>query len=286
MVVSAGENDSYPEISAGSMFEEARSMMNRRDDIQVVLQSVANEIFSVVSPTTAGRGKISVVLDDLVDRACTDGQSVILLPPTFCGLDVRATPPLALGLLAHEMGHCLQPMPAMFEVEQHIGAPLWLTNVLLDIQGETHIARLFPDLAGPLAHVRMVVKTMHQYQHLQALVAATSFTEASSLACLFCRFIQPAEPFGLGWYAQTAGILNRQTLARLKQHPWWETLDQFLQGIWQSRITAANDLPALLAQLMASFPDLKHCPTSMSPYEHCQAPQPSIVAAPLTAVGL
>ena len=43
--------------------------------------------------------------------------------------------PVAIGLLAHELGHFLQPLAEVQQVEQETGAPHWLANILLDIRG-------------------------------------------------------------------------------------------------------------------------------------------------------
>ena len=78
----------------------------------------------------------------------------IWLPPAFEGVDVTQDAPVAIGLLAHELGHFLQPLEEIQQVEQETGAPHWLANILLDIQGEAQVACLFPPLAVPLTAVR------------------------------------------------------------------------------------------------------------------------------------
>jgi hypothetical protein len=233
---------------------------------QATLQSAANQIFAVVAPTTARLVHIQVLLDEQVDTACTDGRVVIALPPVFCGVDVSAASSLAVGLLAHEVGHFLQPLAAVEAVERETNAPPWLSNVVLDIQDEMLMATLFPGLAGPLEHARTVVHQTHVAGYLQALQAATSFASAAGSASLLGRFAQPQEPFDLDWLTQGSGVVSSHLRNQLAQQAWWPTLEQFLVQLWGVRTAAAHELPAVVQQLMEQFPALQQAPAPTLPY--------------------
>ena len=96
--------------------------MNSPTDIRAILDATANQILAVVAPETASLVRAYVSLDEEADTAATDGVR-IWLPPTFEGVDVAHDTPVAVGLLVHELGHFLQPLKALEEVEQQTGAP-------------------------------------------------------------------------------------------------------------------------------------------------------------------
>jgi hypothetical protein len=254
--------------------------------IQASLQSAANQIFAVVAPTTSRLVRIQVVLDDQVDTACTDGRVVIALPPVFCGADVSATPSLAVGLLAHEVGHFLQPLAAVEAVERETSAPRWLANVVLDIQDEMLMATLFPGLTGPLEEARTLVHQMHVPGYLQALQGASTFAQAAGSASLLGRFAQPQDPFDLDWLTQGSGVVKAQDRNQLAQQGWWPTLEQFLVHLWNIRAAAAHELPAVVQHLMEQFPALRQAPAPTLPYPDSHRPMPGGVRAPDGSVRL
>jgi len=132
--------------------------MNDLLSIRAILDATANQILAVVAPDTARLVRACVTLDETTDTAATDGIR-IWVPPVFEGVDVAHDTPVAVGLLVHELGHFLQPLKALAEVEQQTGAPHWLGNIIADVQLEAMMAGLFPPLADTLVAVRTAVKT-------------------------------------------------------------------------------------------------------------------------------
>ena len=166
-------------------------------NVQAALDAAANQILAVVAPVTARLTRAVVQIAE-ADTASTDGV-VITLPPTFEGVNLRQDAPVALGLLAHESGHFLQPLAEMAEAEQETEAPHWLGNVVLDIQGEALLASLFPPFLSPLTVVRRLVKCHRLAEYLAELQAGDAFPQVACAAALAGRFWEPEQPFSEDW---------------------------------------------------------------------------------------
>ena len=106
------------------------------------LESAANQIFAVVAPHTVRLLRVGVVISEEEETASTDGRIRIWMPTRFHGVTVAENLPVAIGLLAHEVSHFLQPLDAIDRVEQEEQIPHWLSNIALDIQGESPLPRL------------------------------------------------------------------------------------------------------------------------------------------------
>ena len=143
-------------------------------DVRSILDAAANQILAVVAPLTARLVRAYVTLDETADTAATDGIR-IWVPPIFEGVDVTQDTPVAIGLLVHELGHFLQPLKALEEVEQRTGAPHWLGNIIADIELEAMMAGLFPPLAATLKAVRSVVKQARQADYRKSLREGQGF---------------------------------------------------------------------------------------------------------------
>lgn len=99
--------------------------MNDLLSIRAILDATANQILAMVAPDTARLVRAYITLDETADTAATD-EIRIWMPPSFEGVDVPQDTPVAVGLLVHELGHFLQPLKALAEVEQQTEAPHWL----------------------------------------------------------------------------------------------------------------------------------------------------------------
>ena len=163
--------------------------------MSTTLQSAANQIFSVVAPTTSRLARIQVSVSDEASTASTDGVIAIRMPTTFCGEAVAESAPIAVGLLAHEVGHFLQPLAEIIQVEQEHNVPHWLANVALDIHDETLMQLLFPALDTPFYAVRRAVKKAHEAGYRRAIETAATFTQAAANLALQARFTDPDVPF-------------------------------------------------------------------------------------------
>jgi hypothetical protein len=121
-------------------------------------------------------------------------------------VDVAHDTPVAVGLLVHELGHFLQPLVALEEVEQRTGAPHGLGNVIADVQLEALMAGLFPPLADTLKAVRAAVKQTHLADTCRSLRAGRTFPAIAWAVALTGRFGNPERPFDISPHG------NSQTL--------------------------------------------------------------------------
>ena len=188
-----------------------------------MLERAANQLLAVVAPTASRLVYTQVVMKDDHDTASTDGASVIYMPADFCGQPIPANEPVSVGLLAHEVGHFLQPLDAIRQVEAE-GAPHWLANVLLDIQGEAMVESIFPALRDPLAEVRRCVKQTQERTYVRKAAAAASLSEAFGPLVLLARFASPSQVFDAraaldhvhqGFAQRAAVFLNLMAAAEL-----------------------------------------------------------------------
>ncbi len=96
------------------------------------------------------------------ETASTDGRTWIRLPEEFLGIRPGQKMEIFIGLLAHEVGHWLQPLKALVAVEKTTGIHHDIVNIILDIHLEHHVPILFPLFAAPLEAVRSVVRDVHK----------------------------------------------------------------------------------------------------------------------------
>ncbi|HEX9118138.1 MAG TPA: hypothetical protein VGA61_18885, partial [Anaerolineae bacterium] len=167
-----------------------------------VLEAAANQILAVVAPKTA-RFIRAIVHVAEVCTAMTNGVR-ILLPPEFEGVRLAQEPAIAVGLLAHEVGHFLQPTEEILAVERQTGAPRWLANLLMDIQGEALMVSLFPALAASLQATRALVGSHRVAGYLAAIRSSSRFDEVACNVLLAGRFSQAEVPFAADWYEADA----------------------------------------------------------------------------------
>jgi hypothetical protein len=222
--------------------------------IRRILEAAANQILAVVAPLTARIVRAYVTLDETADTAATDGIH-IWVPPVFEGVDVTQNTPVAIGLLVHELGHFLQPLKEMEEVEQRTGAPHWLGNILADVQLEAMMAGLFPPLAATLKAVRAAVKQACLADYCQSLRAGRTFPAIACSVALAGRFGNPELPFDVSARGDSQvlfGVLrtiSSQTVA-----------DRALQFAW--RLAGAVEIPPLqvpayVEETIQAFPELR-----------------------------
>jgi hypothetical protein len=224
-----------------------------------MLERAANHLLAVVAPGASRLVHTRVTLENTAPTASTDGASTIAMPTTFCGQDIPANEAVSVGLLAHELGHFLQPLKAVVEVAAEEGAPKWLVNVLLDIQGEALVESLFPAVAAPLAAVRACVKQEKLRAYRRTLAKAASFVEAAGPLALLGRFAQVDRPFS-EQDAQNAVAPAFEAAGR-----------RYLHLLKQAEELAPDDLPGHLRTLMRQCPELRQAQAPPSPLGDPQA---------------
>jgi hypothetical protein len=230
--------------------------MNDTPNIRAVLDATANQILAVVAPDTARLVRASVSLDENADTAATDGVR-IWVPPLFEGVDVAHDTPVAVGLLVHELGHFLQPLKLLDEVEKQAGAPHWLGNIVADVQLEAMMAGLFPPLADTLVAVRATVKAARMNEYTAAILQGRTLPDVACSVALAGRFGRPERPFD---DRAEAGSPLWGTLSRSGDLALTARLTAFAWRLNEAQSLAANELPEHITQIMAEFPELRGAP--------------------------
>lgn len=210
---------------------------------EALLTAMANMMLSRLNVGRLYHARVQITE---AETATTDGMTVTI-PPTFLGQDTACSPRLAVGLMAHELGHFLQPLTKVGEVERREAIPHWLTNIALDVQGESTIPRLVPQWAENLAHVRSLVWDAHGDGYRSGLAAARTFVEAAPYAALLGRFQDYHLPFD-GYISSSSTHLSAPQDMHLRE---------FLDALADWTHIGAKDIPASLEALIKRFPELK-----------------------------
>ncbi len=219
--------------------------------ILTTLESAANQIFAVVAPHTVRLVRVGVVISDEAETACTDGRIVIWMPTRFHGVSVAQNLPIAIGLLAHEVSHFLQPLDAIEQVEESEHIPHWLSNVALDVQGESLVESIFPAFHRPLAQTRRAVQQDCEEVYRAGVAQAQDFVQAAGHLALWGRFHRPLLPF---WSQEVPPGSPDQTAAL-----------RFLHHLDTFRTCPAGRLPQALTHLIHTFPELRSTPVPRFP---------------------
>ena len=215
------------------------------------LESAANQIFAVVAPHTVRLVRVGVVISEEEETASTDGRIRIWMPTRFHGVTVAENLPVAIGLLAHEVSHFLQPLDAIDRVEQEEQIPHWLSNIALDIQGESLVASLFPAFQRPLRQVRRTVQADLLDVYKAEIARSLDFPQAAGHLALWGRFYNPAVAF------------DPDTLPPVC--PAQATATDFLSHLDTFRTCSALALPQALTHLIHTFPELRSSPLPLLP---------------------
>ncbi len=138
------------------------------------LQSVLNLISSALLGDLASflSPRLIIAKDD---TASTDGRTWIRLPEEFLGIGLGEKMQVFIGLLAHEVGHWLQPLKAVTEVEKKTGLHHDIVNIILDVHLEHLVPVIFPLFAAPLEAVRAVVRDAHKSDYEKLYKEASDF---------------------------------------------------------------------------------------------------------------
>ncbi len=217
-------------------------------------QSAAKAILGVLAPELARVVSISIRFSDF-STASTDGSVVIRMPHQFMGHPIPENARIALGLLAHELGHWVQPLEDITPVEKQERIPGWVSNILLDIHGESFIEALFPAMRWPLVVTRRAVydaklqEFEDAFRDVQVKAQEEGWTdelkaEAVNAGMLIARFGNPQRPY------------NPQMVSKR-----YVPSDVYNAIVWgkkfQAETTSPNRLPKLLKRYIRKFPFLR-----------------------------
>jgi hypothetical protein len=175
--------------------------------------------------------------------AATDGKVWVRLPPEFLGVRLGEGMEIFTALLAHEVGHWLQPLDEVEAAERETGLNHSLVNLLLDIHDEALTASIFPLLGAPLAALRGLVAEKQRDTYESGLAGAASFLEAAAFNLLLGRYgVNRHVPFAIPHEMQASAHAER--LGDL--------------CAWAGRLLSypSRGLPDYFRQLAEAFPDL------------------------------
>lgn len=229
-----------------------------------VLEAAANQILTVVAPTTARLVRATFTFDASVDTAMTDGIR-IWLPPVFEGLDVATHTAIGIGLLVHELGHFLQPLQALSEAERDAGAPHWLGNIIADIQLEAMMAYLFSPLAITLVEVRRAIKAGHFADYVADMRRGRTLADMACSVALAGRFGAPETSFEEGRPSLPNGLWNALFANGLHAGPEGPRVVSFAQRLAEAKLLAPAEVPDFVRQVMQEFPELRTARESFPP---------------------
>lgn len=213
------------------------------------LQSAANQILAVLSPASSRLVRVMVVLASVAHTASTDGNILVIMPEQFCGRPIPDDDVISVGLLAHEVGHFVQPLDKVLDVEKVHGVPHWLANIVLDIHGESYVAGVFPAMAEPLQATRQVVKSAKLAEYRSIVEQAGGFAAAAASIALMGRFCDPDAAFQPDCLDRSWG-----------NKPWYGQALRFLDALEDAAYLSPEQLPAFLVQVIQQFPELKQTP--------------------------
>jgi hypothetical protein len=212
------------------------------NELQAILNLVSSALLGDLASFLSPR---LVIAKD--QTASTDGRTWIKLPEEFLGIRLGEQVQVFIGLLAHEVGHWLQPLKEISEVEKSTGLNHDIVNLILDVHLEHLVPIVFPLFASPLEAVRSLVAGKHQTDYEKQYKKAATLLEAADAALLFGRFCVDASHAFLPPYRF---ILS----GRSKKDK--ERLTSLAKRVDAVKYISRAELPAFLEKLAADFPEL------------------------------
>jgi hypothetical protein len=224
------------------------------------LSAAAQQVLTILDEDISRVVSIKVTVDDEADTAMTDGIRIVM-PEHYAGAELAQRPDIALGLLAHECGHMLQPLEVLNQLVNTNQVPHWLANIAMDIHGEALIQRLFPPFASPLTSMRHEATQSFWRSVLQKFKGATTFKACAAYAALLLKMCSPEN---LTARMSDVGFLKnlpRQSVTLAEEH----RLADFLYRLNDVQNCNAEGLPKMILDIVEDFPDLVDSPPPPQP---------------------
>ncbi len=233
------------------------------------LNKLAQIMLGTISPGAGRLFSPSVQID--ADQQTASTNTVwILLPETFFGVNLRQRTDIAIGLLAHELGHWLQPHEAD-QLAEMLKLDPWTYNLVLDVQDEATIATAFPPILGPLQACRkLVTDQLPLDAYIEAAETVTTFLDAFRLQAMLCRFLSPGQDcYGPAIRELAFPLLPSEANYHVRECARY--LRRFVT-------IESGDLPKEIAKLAKKYPEL--CADEPKQPEQDQQPQPAAKGGP------
>jgi|GEM_PF-1173389 len=207
------------------------------------LQKVLDLVVTLLMEDVARVSVPTVVMAE-DDTASTNGKSYVRMPNEFLGVPIQNQMSNAIGLLAHEIGHWLQPLDEIIEVEKATRLDHDVVNLLLDVQLEENIARIMPLFKSNLISVRNDIGSQHKKEYIDGLKKAEvekDFLSASINGLLLGRFCR-----------DTSHSYSTNMLSNVKD----KRLVGFLQDASAFMEAHPTHLPKMLHSIASRYPEL------------------------------
>ncbi len=210
------------------------------------LQKILDLVMSLLMDGVARIASPFIMVSD-DDTASTDGKAIIKMPATFLGKAISEQMECAIGLLAHEIGHWLQPLDEILEVEKRTGLNHGIVNVLLDIQLEENVVRIMPLFKYNLAEVRSAVGSSNKKNYTKGMSNAETFLDAALYTLLYGRFCGDVKN-----HSFTSYVVQART-SLLHKFP---RLAPLAIDAAELTICASSGLPAAIEVIAKRYPEL------------------------------
>lgn len=167
------------------------------------------------------------------------GGSRISMPEFFYGSSLIENVPLAVGLLAHELGHFLQPLRETTALVEAGLVTAWLENLVLDVAGESFLEKALPGLSYGLRVPRQLI---HDKLYFVYLAGANNkdapMCRRMESGLLASRFLYPASVFSANYRLNGSRV---QSLCR---------------DVTAAMHLLPSEIPAFLLKLSKAYPEL------------------------------
>ncbi len=226
---------------AASVIDETWASLQKQLDL--VSRLLMGDLFLAYRPR--------LILQE-AETASTDGQRVVMMPRRFLDVSLEdGRPEIFLGLLAHEVGHWLQPIKEIRAAEKETGLAHGFVNIILDVHCEHNAGQIFPLFKGPLQALRNLVGKRMVQEYRQGFRKANDFVSAASAALLFSRYCLETKA---SYCAALIG--SGQLLPNPKAAYDADRLQRLLWAVSGFVGTFSGELPDRLRLLAAEYPEL------------------------------
>jgi hypothetical protein len=221
------------------------ALANLQKQLDIVAGMLLGDLFLAVRPR--------LVLKEDADTASTDGRLWVEMPHKFCGVGLEdGRPEIFVGLLAHEVGHWLQPVKAIKKIEEETNLLHDVTNIVMDVHCEHVVSTILPLFERPLIALRTLVRKENESKYRQAFSEAKDFLSAAIAALLYCRYcIDPNVSY---WPVQP----NMRGLAPARHRSYDKDRIVELIDFVSTRFPNCkrDELPEMVRELALTFPEL------------------------------
>jgi hypothetical protein len=203
-----------------------------------------------------------LILKD-ADTASTDGQRVVKMPRRFLGVGLEdGRPEIFLGLLAHEVGHWLQPVKEIDAVEKQTRLMHGFVNIVMDVHCEHQVGLIFPLFKYPIKAVRELIGSSMARRYRRAFRKAQDFVTTAMSALLYSHYcVHPDVSFSVAAIGfQKYALVPRPNAAYNTGR-----LESLLNDVARVGEISSFELPGTLAILAGKYPELC-CQPSAFPF--------------------